>query len=165
MRLDARVLGFVASRQSSGLEAVCGWITLFGGAPVCFLAYAFALTVFWTDSARVIVAILSAELIALAVLVPVRYVTRRQRPDPSYHPPRFVPWHRFSFPSQHAVRVFFLAVILGAYWPRAFPGLIAGAALIACTRVCLRRHYLSDVLAGSLLGALLGAAVVWVLKI
>jgi undecaprenyl-diphosphatase len=76
--------------------------------------------------------------------------------------------HDPSFPSGHAAGSFcvagFLALALPAAWPDA-PGRARGVALaalllaglIATSRVYLGAHFPSDVLAGGLLGALVGA--------
>jgi undecaprenyl-diphosphatase len=77
--------------------------------------------------------------------------------------------HDGSFPSGHAAGSFcvaaFLAVALPVAWPHA-PRRARGvtvlavllAALVATSRVYLGAHFPSDVLAGGLLGALVGAA-------
>jgi membrane-associated phospholipid phosphatase len=55
---------------------------------------------------------------------------------------------RYSFPSGHAARMG--VIILLAPGPLA----LAGAVAIMLARICLKRHYLSDVLAGFLMGLL-----------
>ena len=59
-----------------------------------------------------------------------------------------------SFPSSHAANAFALAWILGARWRRGIPVFFALALLIAFSRIYLNRHFLSDVVAGALIGLL-----------
>jgi membrane-associated phospholipid phosphatase len=57
-----------------------------------------------------------------------------------------------SFPSGHAVTAFSVAIVLTILYPRwRVPFLFAGI-LIAFSRIFLTQHYISDVIAGSLLG-------------
>lgn len=67
-----------------------------------------------------------------------------------------LPPDKFSFPSGHTVTAFAIAVPL----IRAYPSLAAGvffcAASIAVSRILLGMHFLSDVVAGGLIGAVLG---------
>jgi undecaprenyl-diphosphatase len=64
----------------------------------------------------------------------------------------------FSFPSGHAAGVFAFAAFVALRWPRWGAPALAFAALVAASRVVLGVHYPSDVLAGALLGAAVGAA-------
>ncbi len=63
-----------------------------------------------------------------------------------------------SFPSVHAARSFFLAWVFAAWLHSCGLGVLffVLAALVAWSRVIRRRHHVSDVLAGALLGCLLG---------
>lgn len=63
-----------------------------------------------------------------------------------------------SFPSSHAANAFTLAWVLSSRWRRGWPAFFALAVVVALSRLYLNRHYLSDVVAG----ALLGMAVAWV---
>jgi undecaprenyl-diphosphatase len=67
-----------------------------------------------------------------------------------------LPPDQFSFPSGHSITAFAVAVSLGTFYPAAFSVLLFCAASVAISRVVLGMHFLSDVLAGSGLGALLG---------
>jgi len=58
-----------------------------------------------------------------------------------------------SFPSGHSATVFSVAATLGILYPRYRPIFFLWAALIAFSRIATTQHYISDVLAGSLLGA------------
>lgn len=71
---------------------------------------------------------------------------------------KLLPPDQFSFPSGHSITAFAVAVSLGTFYPAAFPVLIFCAASVASSRVLLGMHFLSDVLAGSALGAGLGYA-------
>lgn len=67
-----------------------------------------------------------------------------------------------SFPSSHAANAFALAWILGARWRRGAPLFLALALTVAFSRMYLNRHFLSDVLAGALIGMICSwAAASW----
>ena len=63
---------------------------------------------------------------------------------------------KFSFPSGHSTTAFAVAVCLGSFYPEIRPALLFLAANIAVSRVIVGMHFLSDVLVGSGMGALLG---------
>jgi len=65
---------------------------------------------------------------------------------------------RFSFPSGHSTTAFAVAVSLGSFFPEIMPVLLILAANVAISRVVVGMHFLSDVLVGSGMGALLGYA-------
>ncbi len=99
----------------------------------------------------------------------VKLTLRRPRPfralaQATLHQPRTP--HDPSFPSGDALRVWFLALTLGA----AFPGVawlppvaVTLAALVSLGRIALGAHYPLDVLAGSGLGLLAGGGVLYLL--
>jgi membrane-associated phospholipid phosphatase len=57
-----------------------------------------------------------------------------------------------SFPSGHTTTSVAAAVAFGMLWPRHKPWFLLAAFLIAASRIVLDVHYLSDVIAGALLG-------------
>ena len=61
-----------------------------------------------------------------------------------------------SFPSAHAATSFAAAVRIGALVPRARAPLFAAAALMALTRPYLGVHYPADIVAGALVGLIVG---------
>ena len=50
-----------------------------------------------------------------------------------------------------------MAISLGAFYPDALPGLLFCAASVAASRILLGMHFLTDVIAGAIVGSALGA--------
>lgn len=69
-----------------------------------------------------------------------------------------LPPDQFSFPSGHSIMAFSVAVAIGMFYPALLPGLIFCASSVAVSRILLGMHFLSDVIAGSAIGAALGYA-------
>jgi undecaprenyl-diphosphatase len=67
-----------------------------------------------------------------------------------------LPPDQFSFPSGHTITAFAVAVALGSFYPEMQPGLFFCAVSVAASRILLGMHFLSDVVAGASLGAVLG---------
>jgi undecaprenyl-diphosphatase len=77
--------------------------------------------------------------------------------DSGFQPFRFK--YKFnSFPSGHATTSFAAAVALSSLFPRWRPAFAAGAIAIGISRIVLNVHYLSDVVAGAVLGAAVAIA-------
>jgi len=90
----------------------------------------------------------------------VKRIFRRTRPsDIEPHCwARTVTRDRFSFPSGHSTTAFAVALSLGSFYPEIMPVLLVLAINVAVSRVIVGMHFLSDVLVGSGMGALLGYA-------
>ena len=56
-----------------------------------------------------------------------------------------------------------MATLLGLQFPFLAPSLILAAGSIATSRVVMGLHFLSDVVAGALIGMVIGSGVYWVL--
>jgi undecaprenyl-diphosphatase len=67
-----------------------------------------------------------------------------------------LPPDQFSFPSGHSITAFAITVCVGLYYPNLFGFLLFCALSIAVSRIILGMHFFSDVLAGCLIGAVLG---------
>jgi undecaprenyl-diphosphatase len=102
-------------------------------------------------------ALMAVGLLGLAILVLViKFTVRRRRPEGKWGA-IYRNTDPHSFPSGHAARAVFLAVLalgLGPLWFGIL--LLVWAPLVALARVALGVHYLSDILVGLLLGLLAG---------
>jgi undecaprenyl-diphosphatase len=99
-----------------------------------------------------------AALLAIVVFQRVKPLSHRRRPcELEPHCWAVIsPPDRFSFPSGHAMTSFAVAVAVGSFYPQAQPCLLAVALLIATSRIVLGMHFLTDIVVGALLGALIG---------
>ncbi len=96
-------------------------------------------------------------LIAAALVLAIKFTVRRGRPEGEWGS-IYRSTDPHSFPSGHATRVFLIAVMITAFGPGWLAILLVlWAPLVGLARVAMGVHYLSDVLAGALLGILFGA--------
>ena len=83
-----------------------------------------------------------------------------RRPRPCQLEPHcwsaILPPDQFSFPSGHSITAFAIAICIGMFYPQLFDTLLVAATCIAASRIILGMHFLSDVVAGSTIGASLG---------
>ncbi len=93
---------------------------------------------------------------AIGINFAVKLVLRRQRPKLDGLPPLGGAPSSLSMPSAHATASFAAATAMSRIAPRRAPLLYAGAALMGLTRPYLGMHYPSDVVAGAVLGIVLG---------
>jgi len=86
--------------------------------------------------------------------------TRRQRPYYSLAGLRLSvpPLDEFSFPSGHTLHAFCFTILFAAACPPLAVLLVFLALLIALSRLVLGLHYLSDIIAGALIGIALALA-------
>ncbi len=118
--------------------------------------WAAALILLWIFSGATwkqwaVVLFVAISLMAVLVLI-IKFIVRRQRPEGEWGG-IYRNTDPHSFPSGHAARAFLIAVIgsvLGPPWLGVV--LWIWAPLVALARVAMGVHYLSDVVAGSLLG-------------
>jgi undecaprenyl-diphosphatase len=71
---------------------------------------------------------------------------------------KVLPPDKFSFPSGHTMTAFSVALVVSYFYPGLEAPLFFLAVSIAVSRIVLGMHFLSDVLAGAVLGVALGCA-------
>jgi undecaprenyl-diphosphatase len=118
------------------------------------------------DGHRLLAAAAVTAGLANIALVLLKGRVRRPRPCELAKPRHFdvapllcIPSDRYSFPSGHSLNAFALAIVLALAFPLLAVPVFLVAASVAASRVVLGLHYLSDVLAGSALGAVIGGSV------
>jgi undecaprenyl-diphosphatase len=115
---------------------------------------------FWKE--RAIALAIGVGVTALVVAV-IKLIVRRQRPTGEWGS-IYRKTDPHSFPSGHAARAMMLATLvafIGPAWLAAI--LLVWAPLVCLARVAMGVHYLSDILAGMLLGTVIGLTLIWLL--
>lgn len=95
--------------------------------------------------------------VGIALFLRIKKATGRRRPcaiEPHCWA-KLLPPDQFSFPSGHTITAFSVAVSLSLFYPELAPGLFFCAFSVAASRILLGMHFLSDVLAGAVIGTLL----------
>jgi undecaprenyl-diphosphatase len=101
-----------------------------------------------------------AALAGIVVFKLLKALSRRQRPcqlEPHCWA-KILPPDQFSFPSGHTMTAFSIALVVSYFYPSLEGPLYFLAISIAVSRVVLGMHFLSDVLAGAILGSALGVS-------
>jgi hypothetical protein len=96
--------------------------------------------------------LVQAQILTEMLVEPIKFATRRERPDGSNHQ---------SFPSGHAAITFATATVIERHlgWRKSLLG-YAIASYVAASRLHDNRHYLSDVIFGAAVGSIAGRTVV-----
>ena len=125
-----------------------------------WLWYAMGLIILLFGGEQRFRAVGSAALAAglgIAVFLFLKKRTNRKRPcaiEPHCWA-TLLPPDQFSFPSGHTITGFAVALSLARFYPSLASGLLFCAVSIALSRILLGMHFLSDVVAGAVIGAIL----------
>jgi len=158
--LDQRIVEVVGGLDWPVVTPVMKLASIVGGGGFLWMSIALAVSLrrrsswpaVYTGLALLIGSILSTEL---------KRAIGRERPsvaDPDFHALIPVP-NSAAMPSGHALSAFAAATVLSATAPRLRWAVFGLAVTIALSRVYLGVHYPSDVLAGAVLGAVVGVSV------
>jgi undecaprenyl-diphosphatase len=139
------------------------WMTSSSRAGDGWLWGSMAIPILWLGGQRryeAMAVLASAALTGIVVFLLLKRMCSRARPC-EIAPIRWkelVPPDRFSFPSGHSITAFAMVVPLSLFYPTFMMELMFCAVSVASSRVVLGLHFLSDVVAGSLMGAGIGYA-------
>jgi len=99
----------------------------------------------------------AAAGLGITLFLRLKKATGRKRPC-AFEPhcwAKLLPPDQFSFPSGHTITAFSVAVSLSMFYPNLAIGLLFCAVSVALSRILLGMHFLSDVLAGAVIGTAL----------
>ncbi len=177
MTMSQAVAGYVTSVDHRVMRRVHWW-----AAPrwlrlsmVCatrggdgWLWYAMAVVILLFGGASRFAAVGASVLSAgmgIVVFLWLKRLTGRRRPcaiEPHCWS-KLLPPDQFSFPSGHTITAFAVTVSLSMYYPPLTAGLLFCCVSIAASRILLGMHFLSDVIAGAVIGIGLGYTAVWLI--
>lgn len=105
-------------------------------------------------------------LLDIVIVALLKAYVRRRRPTPATDTLVIGP-DKFSFPSGHATRAFYVLVFFTKLFPLSiifWMPITAWAVSVVLSRLILKRHYLLDVVAGSIIGILeaLFLGLIWI---
>ena len=106
-----------------------------------------------------------AAAMGIVIFLNLKKTIGRRRPS-AFEPhcwATLLPPDQFSFPSGHTITAFAVALSLSQWNPELAVGLLFCAVSIAASRILLGMHFLSDVLAGAAIGAILAYTATWII--
>lgn len=166
IELDARLSARLRVAEKPGLARRLS--ILFGHSGDSWFWLAGLLLVAWQGSAdwrQLAIRMIAAILVTAGVVLLIKFAVRRQRPAGEWGQ-LYRRTDPHSFPSGHAVRAVMLAVVALALGPGWFGAmLLIWAPLVGLARVATGLHYVSDVVAGWLLGIVMGLAVIQIVNV
>ncbi len=165
-RLDPLFREAIAPWRTPIVRAVMGWVTTFGqGWVLGVAALVMALVAHYAGRRELVragivavPALIASGLVSRVIKILVARPRPRMLPDAvdSWWPSLASAYH--SFPSGHATSAFTLAAVLAVAAPSGRWVFYALAGVIAFSRVAVDAHFVSDVVAGGLLGWATGRA-------
>jgi len=152
---DYDVLGLTTRAQNPFLIGFFYDITLLGE-PCVFVFIALALALILMFYRRPIIAFILALVSSEIVEVAIKAIVQRPRPFEYLNTTSIIPTQLSSFPSGHAIIFFAMIPMLSKNFPKIKWIFWVVAILVGLSRIYLEVHYLSDVLAGAIIGYSIG---------
>jgi len=164
--LDRPVRVFARDHRNPGADRVALQVERFGGDYSFAIVggfYAYGKLMGREEAARTGVEALEASLITSGLNSVVKRAVGRSRPSAEEGPFQFRPFGTGqSLPSGHTAQAFTVAAVIAEHYPEPWVRWVVygTATLVGAARIQQDVHYASDVVAGALLGSLVGHAVV-----
>lgn len=153
--IDVRLfLGLNGKHRSVGIDRTVQFISFTGDGYLYALLAVLLLLFSPAQGTAYAITLLLAFLIELPVYWILKNSFKRRRPFRvvTALTPVLKPSDEFSFPSGHTTAAFMVAGISTAFFPAFGPMMYMWALLVGLSRVMLKVHFISDVVAGALLG-------------
>jgi undecaprenyl-diphosphatase len=169
---DNRVFAFFARHTTSQLISIMQYITFFGSSHFLLPAYAILISFFLAQRKyRYSLHIIVIALSSTGSMFALKEITHRHRPLQ----PIIAGITNYSFPSGHALSSFiFCGILVYSIWHSQLPAfykwlitvlLLCFAISIGISRIILRVHFPTDVIAGFCLGIIWATMSLWVMRI
>ena len=164
--LDGPVRDNAQAHRNSGADKTAKQVQLFGAGysfAVIGGFYAYGKFAGNEEAARTGYEALEASLISGALGSVVKIGVGRSRPSTQEGAFHFEPFRGgLSFPSGHTTQAFAVATVIAEHYPQFWVRCVAygTAALVGASRIEQNAHFTSDVVAGAILGTLVGRTVV-----
>lgn len=158
-RMDGLVVVRLDTVRSPALDGIMAAVSGLADASRLWIATAAWLALLGGVGGRraAIRGLASLGLTSAVVNIPLKIFWQRPRPE-AVTVGRVRPPTSYSFPSGHTASAFAFATGVGLEMPSLLLPLLLSAGAVGCSRVYVRVHYPSDVIAGALLGVAIGAA-------
>nr|MBF0220729.1 phosphatase PAP2 family protein [Desulfobulbaceae bacterium] len=117
----------------------------------CFPAYG-AILIIANQHAPMVSALIVGECIQLPIIIVLRNLIKRPRPNAVEKDTYYSEWNKYSFPSLHTSRAFMIGLTASSFSSWSLPFLLTAALVIAVSRIVLQKHYLSDIICGAIIG-------------
>jgi undecaprenyl-diphosphatase len=138
------------------LDRLMYWASRSGDGPLYGLLALLVLLLAPHQASLLLPAGMIAFVMELSLYKILKETTRRDRPCSADLAIRYriKPPDQFSFPSGHTAAAFLMASLISFFWPSAALAVFGWATLVGFSRVYNGVHYISDIIAGSMLGVL-----------
>lgn len=148
---DNPILNFFINNRNEILNTIIVWLTAWY--ILVLIAVIISIFIYVNKSKRkYIIPLWLSGIISYGLANLLKFIITRPRPDVM----QLVQETSYSFPSSHATVVFSLLPILCIKFKKLMPLWITFGILIILTRLYVGVHYPSDIIAGSILGLIVG---------
>ncbi len=155
--LDSLVLAYFQGITSPALDYIFSWMSYVLSLVIILLVMT-SLFMWEENKKDWIIPLWFSCFFTLIVVYIIKFIVARERPQEVIY---LFSWKDYSFPSAHAAFSFAAVPILDREYPMLKWFWIVFAVFVVISRLYLQVHFLSDVIAGALIGYCIGKAVIY----